>query len=308
MLDTVRLVIVATAKKQRFPAGWKCDRFNISESSRGWNVVNGFKHESTGLRTALINEGREIWVEVSLPRLIKPGAGNARLITTDKHIAQALRKMTALLRELFTLPVIPRFRFRRVDIAWQIRGSIKDFILAHWDLRHPEIDKCARIYVGESIYWLGDEMLIRMYDKRLKDKKMPGHIVRVEVELRKRKLDKEFPPEATVQNLTVAQCLRVLRKKLVQFQPRPVIRIKSRGDYLYHAMNEGWKIDGRAASDFILNSYQNKKSANRARKKLQSHKLEACEIDWRALVPREFPGLLLIDKASGCSYYPVPLP
>jgi hypothetical protein len=278
---------------------------NRAEKTGSFWWIHGLQHIATGLRAAIPPNCAFAIVEVSLPRISKPRRGNSDLITSDKEIQRAFRKIPGLVREVFDVPANSAFEIRRVDIAWQLKGRIQNFILGHWNLRHPEINKTARIYVDESIYWLGDEMLIRIYDKVLKDTKRPGNIVRVEVELKKRKLHAEFSPKATLQNLTCSNCLKVLRRKLRQFQPRAVVQIKSRGDFLYHAIVEKWKIKDRDASDFILNSYGHKKSRTRALKSVQRHKLKACKIDWQRLVPKTMPDLFLVH--SGHTYFSPPL-
>jgi hypothetical protein len=52
------------------------------------------------------------------------------------------------LTEQLGKPVSPLKRYTRVYLAWQVRGRIRNFILAHQNLLHPEIRRSAWITVN----------------------------------------------------------------------------------------------------------------------------------------------------------------
>lgn len=149
------------------PSGW-------SHSRKGGQAPNGFQyqrhtfvHESSGLRLMLqgspkVGKRQKFTVEVSLSRLLF--GDNARLITSQPQLDRALRQAHALVSQVAGQPKIKfagqtapysGISFKRVDLCWQIKGRMHDFILAHRDMKHPEIHSLPEIYGQETIRWAG---------------------------------------------------------------------------------------------------------------------------------------------------------
>ncbi len=92
------------------------------------------------------------------------------------------------------------YEFKRVDLCWQFQGEPEVFLLAHRFIKHPEIHKTKAFFEDESVNWWGREMKIRIYDKlRQKTKgEISGQVIRVEVELRHKKLRRLFCGDKSV--------------------------------------------------------------------------------------------------------------
>lgn len=239
------------------------------------------KHVPTGL-TIRFRAGRtEAEIQASLPKVLL--GQNARLILSQKQLEAALTEVDRLVQQVATVST-PAKRFYRVDLVWQFKGKIHDFILAHQVIRHPEIDKLPINYHWQTILWKGDGMSISMYDKVLEQTGKPGNIVRVEMRFTKRKLKAELGNAKTPTILNFPRCYQVYRDKLVKFCPVTVHHLSKASDLLYFATKEKWEISGMLASDYLALN-MSPKSATRMREQIQHLKLKRSKMDWKQTLP-----------------------
>jgi len=95
--------------------------------------------------------GNHPWkVQVPLPRLLF--GTNTKLIRSQKQIDEALTQLRNELNGLGKLQS-SQLRFIRVDLPWQFRGEIQDFIFGHLTLTHPISRKLPSIIHFETIHW-----------------------------------------------------------------------------------------------------------------------------------------------------------
>jgi hypothetical protein len=276
------------------PFGWK------EKSARRFSRT--LSHVDTDLE--VYGDSRGVWVEVSLPGLLF--RNNAQLIVVQKDLEMALKKADNLLSQVAQhVNWRSGRRFTRVDIAWQVRGYIEDFISAHYQLYHPAKKGGKRlpiIYQRTGILWPGKECGLGFYDKLKQMKKGKGDIVRIEMRLRGKRLMTELGAGAPVRQLDLERCYGTLRKTVLGFSPKLVGHIRNKSDVNYWAIREQWKILGRPAIDVLLRRYTSEKRRKEAIKSVQREFLRVSKIKWDVLMPRKMPTLLFGNK-HGCRFH-----
>lgn len=134
-----------------------------------------------------------LWAEASLPRLLF--GHNGRVLEDQNQINKAL---TALCDEVSILALVPpgsRLQAGRVDIAWNFALLARPLIMAHGYLRVSGIRKGPTRFPDDTgISWRGarSEVVLTFYDK-CKEMHVPGSVLRVELSLRNKRLDKLLP-------------------------------------------------------------------------------------------------------------------
>ena len=290
----------------KWKSAWKQEERRIGNSQGKPFTIHIFQHQQTDLRAEFV--GRKTYVQVSLPRLLFKH--NGRLITKQRQIDQAMKAADLLLTQIADRRVsIPGTKFVRVDLAWQIKGKIQDFIAAHQPITHPEIHGLPSIWQGESILWKGKEMSILFYDKFAEMRKKRNHlskipekardIVRIEIRLRGSKLSALLGKGKSVTRLDVTACYSVLRQRICAFCTAPTYRATSKLEICKHAIEEGWKIGNQSAIEVFLTEYSD---ASRAKmnKRLQKTRLRANKINWMKELPPQMPSSLIVK--NGCSF------
>ncbi|MCG3777124.1 MAG: hypothetical protein JW395_4000 [Nitrospira sp.] len=306
MLDTIRLKpnrLFHQDITDHLPDGWKSadTLYNRSvtrnSGTAGCNRIL-LTHKLTGMRVGG-SRSTATWLEVSLPRLLH--GHNGRLIANQKELDDALAKLNNLVGQV-CLPAINKAedKFTRVDLVLQFRDNPAAFKAAHRNCRHSWIRREAGEYDGESIYWKGADMTVRIYDKQLEQRGQPGNIVRVEVELRREALKKAFfgmrdSPEFEWRELTslsFGRCYEVYREIMCGFRPARLRRMSSMAEFLAMADQAGWKWEGVPAFDL----WRIDKCAHhvrRVRKEMARLRPHIHHIDWEVLLPEdEFPPLV----------------
>ena len=308
VIDTVKFLRRYELKLPIAPqwqGDWKLRTARITNLGKSF-TLHKFLHRPTDLRAEF--SGRNVYVEVSLPRLLFPH--NGKLITSQEQIDAAMRKAGALVAQIATRQTsTPATKFVHVDLAWQIKGQIQDFIAAHQHNTHPEIHASPRIWYGESIAWEGKEMRITFYDKfaelRKKQRtrslisRKSRDIVRIEVQLDGSKLKSLLGNKRDVTRLDAADCYKVLRQRICALSPATLFRVTNILQIYKHAIIGRWTIGTQPAIDVFLASYSNASRA-KIQKKLLTTRLSSYKIDWNGELPPQMPSGLMVK--NGCSY------
>jgi len=282
MIDTVEYYrdYISGKPSLKTPSGW-VRRNTRTKRNKIERSFTSFIHKQTGMFVRFYD--RRMVVRVSLPRLLF--TKNVRLISSQIQLEKALGMADTLTDQLATDSIITKI-FRRVDLVWQVRGNMQDFILAHRLLKHPEIDKLAWVWQDETIMWAGREMSITMYDKFLSARKKSKNVIRVEIRFRGKKLKDELHNGMPVTKLDLLKCYSLFRRKVLCFYPRP-FPDKSRlsiEKILKLAIQEKWKIQKQPAFEYLIRGLSRKRRREKI-KNVTATLLKSYGIDWR----REFP-------------------
>jgi len=260
-------------------------------------------------------KSQKCFVEVSLSKLLF--GNNGRLIKTQSKIDMAMKRVHALVSQIADLPrlklgtgMVPysTIGFNRVDLCWQIRGRMPDFIRAHQYVRHPEVHKLPETYGEQTIRWKGSEMNILIYDKfeEIRDHnrshKLPKSakdVVRIEVQLTGSKLERLLGKGRTVRKLRIEVCYEALRQVLSPFRRTYNLQASRFLQACCLAISEHWKVGSQDAIDVLLAGYT---PAGRAKMRRELHKqtLDAYLIDWQKELPPKMPSVLFVQH--GCSF------
>lgn len=270
-----------------------------------------YKHVESGLK-AVGDDVRINKVEVSLPRVLH--GSNGKLIKSDLELEDALCRALAIVREI----AIPtnyepeysicepeysinsgdpddlgssdeKFRFQRVDLVWQFRGNPKDFITAHFHLRHKRVRRATGHYDGQSLYWPGTGFRVCMYDKELELNKRRGDVIRVEVQIRGMpSLRKWFGFEKHLTDLRFDECYDIYRTILCEFNPSPLPEVGGLVELLAVGERNGWKHHGVGIFDLWARE-KNPNYARQVKTKMAKLNLREFGINWSELLPEQGP-------------------
>jgi hypothetical protein len=277
-------------RSPQLPEGWELGAIRNSREIGEYGVVERetriFKHRDTGLRA--IGDDVEVKkVEVSLPRVLH--GSNGRLIKDASELDNALCRTLRIVRQLGIPTTLERYWFNRVDLVWHFKGRLADFVKAHWHLRHKRVRKQTGHYDGQSLYWPGNGFRVRMYDKELEMNGTPGEVVRVEVQLRGKRLYQLFGVESgQLTILDFAKCYEVYRNIVLEFQPAPLADVKGILEILAICERNGWNENGVGMLDLWARN-KNPRYARHVRAKVGKIVLQRSTINWAELLPEAGP-------------------
>lgn len=286
MIDTVRMFF-PHERRERVPPHWRLKietRRFVSDDGQDIFVEKCvYTDRESGLRAE--GDDHEIhYVEVSLPRLLH--GTNAKLIKSQAEIDEALRRLRMKLNEI-GIRQTADYWFSRVDLVWQFRVDPDAFICAHKNCRHKKIRKDQGHYTGQSLYWRGSELMIRMYDKTLEMTKKPGSIVRVEAQLRSRRLRKELAGGAEqVTRLDFGKCYQAYRSLMLGFCPAAMPKASRWVELLAIGQRADWQWDGVSMFDIWARG-KSTKTLRRIQRELAAIRTEVHGIDWSVLLPAD---------------------
>ena len=251
MIDTIRGTLEVPFKISAMadiPEEWEYKKVRTTENDRA-TTTHLFYHKPTGLRLhgrtwyndqeygyePKYVDGTPICtsVEVAMPRLIHES--NSVLISDEDMLHDAYSSLKYLMIQVLEYDQLPRYT--RVDLVWQFRGNMIDYINSFRSVRHPNIRGGQIIYEGETIQWKGHRLDILMYDK-LKEKgirwKQDTSTVRVEVRLRnqtKNIQEQLTKPCIGGRELDFEKCYTRYRDTLLQLEPKAIETYKKKGAY-----------------------------------------------------------------------------
>ncbi|MGN6555913.1 MAG: hypothetical protein ACTHLW_19570 [Verrucomicrobiota bacterium] len=302
MIDTVCYSQSHTLKGGKLSKQWKKTPLHQTFASKFSIRSNVYLHSDSGLRFQYFGKGKAN-IQVSLPRLLF--GKNAKLISNQEELDAAFRHVDDLIEEIALPPFTSEREFSRIDLAWQVKGNIKDFIFAHRALTHPEIHKKPWIWQDETILWAGKEMSICFYDKTMQTEEEPGAFVRIEIRLKNDKLKKEFGK--SLKNLNFLKSYQIFRRKLIQFAPNPIPQISkqpTKNEIFILAENYKWMVGPHeSAFEFLTKNYSEPRRKQKL-KLVKATRLKAHRIDWGKELPLGKPNRLIKQDHADFSIKP----
>lgn len=305
MLDTVRGKITSTWVEnihEEPPSGWKVKKGTMEGTDGQTREIMSCVHEESGMYVKGDYYLSHI-MQVSLPRLYH--GDNIELLRNEDELNVALDKMKLKLLDVLTFTRMPEWT--RLDLVWNHRGRIEDFITALSCSNHPKVRSAIRTYRDESITWGGKKITIQVYDK-LKEKGSISHrtkdgetIVRSEVRTypsrsntgeEKRDLIATLcTPEMGGMRPNFDKCYKYYREIMIQLSPKEIPELATRSaiDFIaYLHANNLRDAQGVDLVDLYL-SGKSRASRYRIRRELKARVLRHKFISYRQLLPEEKP-------------------
>jgi hypothetical protein len=244
---------------------------------------------------AVLKRGRVVAVEVSLPTLLF--GTNGTLIENQRQLDRALAETETALQTIAGPSKVQR-SFTRVDLAWHfLSAPPENFFLAHQFTNHSYAQTKMFVYrdfhrLITGVRWEGNQLVIHMYDKTLPKTPTAQQIVRVEIQLRGKRLKKFMANGRPVKGLNLTDCYRVFRSILLKFRPKPVPQIKSKDEALCYAEKKRVPV-----FRLLANSGLSNKQIGRLRNIFTTYFFREFKVDWQKLLPQaKLPPVHNADK------------
>jgi hypothetical protein len=126
-----------------------------------------------------------------------------------------------------------------------------------------------------------------MYDKQMELTGIAGDVVRVEIQLRGKRLKNELADEdGQVTDLDFDRCYEVYRKILLDFKPAPLADVKGIDELLAIAQREGFKYRGVPLLDLWARG-KNPRYVRAKKAAIARMVLRLSGIDWSQLLPED---------------------
>ena len=296
MVDTVRCEYCGRWRGNT-PDGW-----TAIESRRTVPVADGsllqkcgrmMAHEESGLRV-----GGDLefawWFEASLPRVLL--GCNGLMIATDEQLGEAITKTLQLVETVCEAMLTGNDpRVTRLDLVGQFLVEPQDMLAAHRETMHPRIRGRKSYYEGESLHFVGKERHLRIYDKVKEMQGKPGHVTRVEWQLRGEALRHDMNRDFVgLKNLMIEDCYASYRRLCLELVPSSLPVDSTLYDILAAAGREGTKLQGLALFDFWARG-KHPKTVRRVRREVAKRRESTFSIDWQRLLPEEFNEFQMVD-------------
>ncbi len=219
-------------------------------------------------------EMRMEYAAVSLPRALF--GCNSRVIASQNAINRAVSRVSDILDEI-THPPASQPVYTRLDLVWQVKGDIRQFILAYKHALTPFVHTGAAVYTDSSLRWEGTGFLLQMYDKILQVAKSPGKIVRIEAQLRGKRLVSLMGKR--IKHLDFKDLYAKYREILLSLNQTPVPKLHTLSHILAFCERNG--ID--AVSFWSIG--KNPAVVRRKKKEIAAIQIEYLRLDMAALFP-----------------------
>jgi len=240
------------------------------------------EHSPTGIVVRGHNGTVEL-VQASLPKVLF--GDNGRLIRCPEQLAEAQEKLKAILDGITTFRE-PGTEYVRVDLVLHFRCDIKKYIAAHRHCRHPLIRNETDEYGPLGLKLRGSEAAILFYDKRDEMKLGHGDILRVEVQLKKPKLNEIFGTgEIPLYSLDFWTCYRKYRWILCQLKPVPVANKCDVNTLLAQCEASGFKFPNGLTAMENYRATVSRDTWLTRRRQVKGQILYAAGIDWSTMLP-----------------------
>ena len=305
MLDTVRGKITSPWVEnihESPPDGWKVKKGTMEGKDGQILEILSCVHEASGMYVKGDYAVSHI-AQVSLPRLYH--GDNTELLRDEDELNVALDKMKLTLLQVVQFSRLPEWT--RLDLVWNHKGRIDDFITALSCSKHPKVRSAVRVYKGESITWGGKKITIQVYDK-LKEKGSifpkptdGSTIVRSEVrnyvsrsaagDDRKDLIMMLCTPELGGMRPVFDKCYKYYREIMVQLSPKEIPEIATRSPIDFIAYLHANNLKDNQGMDLVDLYLSGKSRASRYRiqRELKSRILRHNFISYRQLLPEEAP-------------------
>lgn len=235
--------------------------------------------EGVGDRISLVN--------VALPRMIH--ANNAVLIQGQEQVDEALGNLNNIIDEIADTSSSLLY-FTRVDLVWQFQHSPAALIRAHRHCVFPRCQVNKREYSERSASWDYCDKRIIMYDKRLKDRRAPGNVVRVEVQLHKEPLKQYLAGDADyVTELNFARCYQAYRTLMITFAPSQPVTTPQNKYEAFALMERQAQAAGIDSPMELFLSTMKPRTAREWRRQFTSAQLRIENFRWEDVLPESGP-------------------
>ena len=243
-----------------------------------------YEESATGYR-AYGDGGCVKYHRASLPRLLY--GHNGRLIPNQPDLDAARVLFQAKTEEICDLPC-SSCHYTRIDLVWQFCCDVARYILAHRHARHPRL-RCDPVhYEARSLALEGSDMRISFYDKTLERFKRPGDILRVEVQLRGKRLREELGAGERVTRLNFAECYAAYRRIMLGFCPPAIQQAGRISQFLAIGERDGWQANGVPAFD-LYTADKSSRQVRRIQGQMAACRPAVFEIDWADILPVDGP-------------------
>jgi hypothetical protein len=296
MVDTVRVEYFGKWRAET-PDGW-----SKRESRQTANGEDGKPIEKQG--RMMVHQGTDFriggdteyatWVEVSLPKLLF--GNNGIMIRTQAQLDEAVRKAMAL-AAVVSEPMLQGInpRCTRLDLVAQFLIEPSDFMLAHRETNHPRIRGRKSHYEGESLHFVGKERHCRIYDKVKEMQGKPGHVTRVEWQLRGNALRHDMRRDfVAFCHLSIEDCYDAYRRLCMEFEPRSLPACSDLYDLLAAGIRDGATVGGVPLFDSWARG-KHSKTVRRVRREIAKRRAEVFKIDWKKMLPDDFGAFSMVD-------------
>ncbi|MEY2428874.1 MAG: hypothetical protein QOJ40_1759 [Verrucomicrobiota bacterium] len=287
MFDTIHFFCPRRLPHQPLPPGWSLKAF----ADTAWGAsqaetrhTHRYLHVGTGLTAA--GAGEEIkHVKCSLPHVLF--GTNGKLIKNAAELHEAERRVDDILDEISVLQTGSHY-YTRVDLVWQFLGDAELFKIAHRQARHTRIRKDAGQYDGESMYWRGSNLKIRIYDKGKELKLKRRDAVRVEVELHGRLLKELLGDGSHLRTLDFDRAYQAYREIMLGFCPADVPRVSDLVELLATGEAFDWSANGVSVFELWKHG-KNPEHIHRVQKHIAALRPRFFNLDWAKLLPADGP-------------------
>jgi hypothetical protein len=143
-------------------------------------------------------------------------------------------------------------------------------------------------YETRSLAFPGSEVRISFYDKLREQCGRDGNILRVEIQLRGRRLMQELGNGERVETLDFDVCYQAYRRIMLGFQPPALPRVSRIVELLALGEREGWTAGGSSPVEIYAAS-MSPGGVRRLRKEMASIRPSVHQIDWAELLPADGP-------------------
>jgi hypothetical protein len=287
MIDTVHIFSPAPLVVSNLPTSWRrsiSDKQVPDPDGIGFIPASSFSFDDGVSGYHAYGEREEIrYHRASLPRLLF--GHNGKLIKSQAELDAAMDLLQQNAGEICNAS-FANLHYTRVDLVWQFRGDTADFILAHRHARHPRIHRDPIFYEARSMALKGSEMRITMYDKVLKEFKCQGDVVRVEIQLKGRRLMEELGNGNKVTKIDFYQCYQTYRRILLGFDPNPIATVSNIAEFLAIAERERWQSNGISAFELYTKNLS-KRHLRRLQRDMAVCRPEVFKINWAELLPAD---------------------
>lgn len=298
MIDTIRLNLHGKWADSP-PSGSEWERTESHRTQcKGPDIVETsgvtWHNHENGLRI-MGHELGPLSAEVSLPRLLH--GCNSRLIEDQDQMDASLGMLQRDIGSFAEVAQAECFDVSRVDVVWNVRiqGGIDVVINQLRNVRHPEVRKATTVYDRESIHFPGKMQHLRLYDKRFEKERRRSDIVRCELQLRGRHVDRVFERDAPYmggmgsRSLDGLKAYRYLSGFCSQLGTMKIPRVSHPVDFICYLYHEGIRDSrGVLVVEEWLASLPDR-SRRRYQRRFRDYKHEVRKVEWADILPPLLP-------------------
>lgn len=224
-------------------------------------------------------------LQASLPRVLF--GNNGRLIRSPEQLEEAQKRLTAILDETTGVRQACG-EYLRVDLVLHFKCDVKKFIVAHRHCRHPLIRRETVEYGVNGLKLHGAEASVCFYDKSYEMGFGPGDILRLELQLRKPKLNEIFgKKDAPVLSLDFSTCYRIYRMIVCELKPVPIAPTFGFNTLLAHCEAGGFTLANGLSAMEAYRATVSRDTFLAKRRQIKGMILTAAGIDWSELLPEK---------------------